>query len=139
MTSPDLFFVYGTLKKGYGNNRLLRTSEFLGEAVSCLPIFNMCCVGFPYLFVGGDSYVKGEIWRVTSDEVRQNLDWLEGYPTHYTRAVHEFVSPDYEGPFQQAVQAWVYLNPRSLDYDKSNRKVEPDANLVLEWGGRSRV
>lgn len=127
-------FVYGTLKQGYGNNVLLRKATFIGPAISLRPHFRMLDGGYPYLFTGGESFVSGELYSVTDPEFRR-LDGLEGYPTHYTREVHQFHTE------RLAVyDAWVYLNPRNDDYAKartnfySRQPVTPDENNTLTWG-----
>jgi len=83
-------FVYGTLKKGYGNNRLLETSEFIGNAVT-IKKFPMIGEGgaFPYMLdIEGDGFnVKGELWKVDEATLLYSLDSLEGYPGHYVRKV----------------------------------------------------
>lgn len=83
-------FVYGTLKRRYGNNCLLRTSEFVGEAATIEP---MCIydVGIPVVTLAKTAELKeyalpivGEVYRV-SDSVLSDLDILEGHPDLYTR------------------------------------------------------
>ena len=39
-------FVYGTLKRGYGNNRLLREATFIGPAISKSAMYRMYSTGF---------------------------------------------------------------------------------------------
>lgn len=79
-------FVYGTLKRGFGNNVLLRNSRYIGDFVSP-PIFEMFAVGqhggFP-LLTEGEYNILGEIWEV-DDETLRRLDGLEGVPHMYRR------------------------------------------------------
>ena len=78
----EYYFVYGTLKRGYGNNRILQqssTAQFVEEAVTA-PEFNLYHLGgFPGVTEGGDTAVHGEIWSVQDDETKRRLDMLEGY------------------------------------------------------------
>jgi gamma-glutamylcyclotransferase (GGCT)/AIG2-like uncharacterized protein YtfP len=126
-------FVYGTLKTGYGNNALLRRATFIGRATSLLPSFRMLDGGYPYLFTGGESFVSGELYSVTDPQFRR-LDGLEGYPTHYTREVHQFTSE-----LGNVYDAWVYLNPRHDDYVRAEstfygrQPVIPDETNTLTW------
>ena len=84
-------FVYGTLKRGYGNNALLSDAKYLGKAKT---ITNWLMIGdenmsFPYLLrpaTQGEKghQVEGEVYEV--DETTLNmLDYLEGVPAHYRR------------------------------------------------------
>lgn len=120
-------FVYGTLKQGYGNNLLLKGATFLGPAVSVNSEFSMTNVGFPYLILSGNSFVRGELYRIgLSAIVLQRTDRLEGYPHHYDRQIKQFV--DDNGTKHQA---WVYcVNP---SYNQSGTPVEPDENNILTW------
>ena len=74
-------FVYGTLKKGFGNNVLLQNSNFIGEGFVEADMFNFG--SFPVVSEGKGS-VKGEVYEV-NDSVFQSLDRLEGYPNFYDR------------------------------------------------------
>ena len=78
-----LVFVYGTLKRGYGNNILLRNSDFLGEDT----IEDHTLVleqAFPYMVESKGDKVRGEVYEVDERTVRL-LDSLEGYPHHYQK------------------------------------------------------
>jgi|SRR5882672_9920661 len=87
-----LLFVYGTLKKDYGNNRLLETSEFVGEGRT-RESFLMLRAGFPVLMREPRTEVHdrywlpaiGEVYRVNNPETWARLDRLEGIPDMYTR------------------------------------------------------
>jgi len=81
-------FVYGTLKKGGRNNKILGDSLFLGNAKTQLK-WTMIGNGysFPYVLennhkLGG--YIHGEAYHVTKETLGR-LDMLEGTPTHYRR------------------------------------------------------
>lgn len=79
------FFVYGTLKKGYGNNMILRDSVFLGRAVTLRPFFMRCC-GFPVVLHQPETApVYGEVYEVTDPHIERDLDRLEGVPHMYRR------------------------------------------------------
>jgi gamma-glutamylcyclotransferase (GGCT)/AIG2-like uncharacterized protein YtfP len=77
-------FVYGTLKRGWGNHRILEESNLLGECVTH-PNFTMVHLGgFPGVLMGGETAISGEVYEV--DELTMNrLDGLEGYPSFYNR------------------------------------------------------
>lgn len=85
-------FVYGTLKRGYGNNSLLSKSEFIGA--DTLKGYKMMSKGaFPAIFKTLDEYfrVYGEVYEV-DDSTLEILDYLEGVPNHYRRVTAETVS-----------------------------------------------
>lgn len=76
-------FVYGTLKSGYGNNRLLKTSTFLGEAVlpDHIAYYYGSIGSFPFVVKNKGTSVTGEVYEV-DQETLQSLDYLEGYREH---------------------------------------------------------
>lgn len=100
-------FVYGTLKRGYHNNRLLKDSKFLGAATSQSEAFVMWGRGFPFLAENNHGHaVRGEIY-VIDDEVLADCDRLEGHPDWYHREKRMFLCGD------KTVEAWIYLQPFS--------------------------
>lgn len=92
MSQKKFYFVYGTLKRGYGNHSLLEDSEFVGPAKT-LESFVMVSVGYPYLFRSTghpEKPVLGELYAVESSAVEQRLDWLEGIEhDHYFKETVE--------------------------------------------------
>jgi gamma-glutamylcyclotransferase (GGCT)/AIG2-like uncharacterized protein YtfP len=80
-------FVYGTLKRGYGNHHLLKNQLYLGKAKTKQ---KWAMVGngmpFPYvLSVNNLGYqVEGEVYMVDGLTLKA-LDRLEGVPTHYKK------------------------------------------------------
>src|SRR5216683_3259005 len=70
-------FVYGTLKGGIHNHRLLAHAKFIGHAITD-QAYRMVAGGFPIVLEGGDYAVKGEVYEV-DDAMLERLDQLEGY------------------------------------------------------------
>ena len=68
-------FVYGTLKKGFGNHHLLSDSTFIDDGYIKGHLDTIH--GLPALTVG-DSYVPGELYEVNEDKLKR-VDRLEGY------------------------------------------------------------
>jgi gamma-glutamylcyclotransferase (GGCT)/AIG2-like uncharacterized protein YtfP len=103
---PIRVFVYGTLKKGHGNHRLLAQSKFLGRCVLHGKHRLVSLGGFPGLVATpndeADRPVSGEVYQVT-EEVLQSLDFLEGHPRFYER---QKLSTPYKN-------AWAYYLPES--------------------------
>lgn len=86
-------FVYGTLKRGFGNNRLLADSLFLGEAIT-KPTYRLFdCGGFPALSkdIKSGYEVLGEIWDVIG-ETLELVDILEGVPFLFRRMKIEVIN-----------------------------------------------
>jgi len=79
-----LIFVYGTLRQGELNHRLLEGSKCLGT-VKTEPRFNLIDLQhFPGLIPGGNTSVTGELFTI-DDFTLHKLDRLEGHPTFYRR------------------------------------------------------
>lgn len=77
-------FVYGSLKRGYGNHHFLEKSMYQGNIVTH-PEYTMYSLGaFPAVVEGGDTSIHGEVYEVT-DSTMEALDFLEGYPSFYNR------------------------------------------------------
>lgn len=80
-----LVFVYGSLKAGFGNHRLLSSSEFVSTGeLDNAELYSLG--GFPAVIVGNDS-VSGEIYEVDEATLKA-LDALEGHPRFYKRETH---------------------------------------------------
>jgi gamma-glutamylcyclotransferase (GGCT)/AIG2-like uncharacterized protein YtfP len=118
-------FVYGTLKRGYGNNRAcLDGARFIGEATSASP-FGMRAAGFPVIWPDRFGHpVRGEVFEI-GDEHRQACDQLEGHPNFYRRMRRRFVLDG-----GKKITAWVYIfqGPRNGGF-----AVAPNASGQLEW------
>ncbi len=133
-----LVFVFGTLKRGYGNGeRYLSKAEFLGEAISVEGNYIMQDVGFPTLWqtpriTKKAGRVAGEIYRVNPEQLAA-CDRLENNGRMYTRVERTFA---YQNPKQGVnpekgegtTTAWVYL----WNLERKNRPIPPE-NGVLVW------
>ena len=97
-------FVYGTLKKGFSRNTVLKDSSFIGQ-VKTKPLFTMIdLVYFPGVLEIGNTSIYGELYRV-SDETLQYCDAIEGHPDFYKRI---------EIKLPNGITAWCYV----LDHAK---------------------
>lgn len=103
-----LVFVYGTLKQGFSNNRLLRNCRYKDATASGIELHNG--PGFPYA-MRGEGITYGELYEV-NDETLASLDALEGHPIFYNREL----TPVQAGG--TSCEAWVYLNQRAASYSK---------------------
>jgi gamma-glutamylcyclotransferase (GGCT)/AIG2-like uncharacterized protein YtfP len=99
--------VYGTLKRGYGNNRLLQTSNFVSECI--VPGYLLRNAGFPVAFPDQDSSLKGELWDIGDDlSTLSNLDRLESNGRMYQRTLVEAIHPA-ENPLREIMAAEMYV------------------------------
>jgi gamma-glutamylcyclotransferase (GGCT)/AIG2-like uncharacterized protein YtfP len=107
----NLFFVYGTLKLGYGNNRVLgNSSKFIGKGVTTnrYKVYN---IGFPLAcYSKKGKPMLGEIFEVTESSVVEALDRLEGQGRFYTRVKRLVKNIDF---FDQELLAWIYEIPEN--------------------------
>jgi gamma-glutamylcyclotransferase (GGCT)/AIG2-like uncharacterized protein YtfP len=137
MLEPDtniLVAVYGSLKKGFGNHRLLSDSFLLvrSECNTSDSSFTMGSLGsYPGVVEGGTDKIQVEIYMV-SPEVLLRLDRLEGHPSFYKRKVFEF-SCESEGG-DEKVSAWMYIYQDTLN----NRIKDKTLSGAITWRNGSR-
>jgi gamma-glutamylcyclotransferase (GGCT)/AIG2-like uncharacterized protein YtfP len=93
-----LVFVYGTLRSGHSNHRLLSGCRLIGPHTTA-PLYTMLNLGaYPGVVTDGRNAIVGEVYAVSPRRLVQ-LDRLEGYPRLYDRRL----IPTTYGP------AWMYL------------------------------
>ena len=81
-------FVYGTLRVGESNHRLLHGYSPLAT-VRTAPAFELVSLGaFPAMVRGGRTAILGEVYEVHGDTLA-DLDRLEGHPDFYRREAIE--------------------------------------------------
>lgn len=92
-------FVYGTLKRGHGNHRVLERggARFVGPDRIAGTMHDYGA--FPVVTLAGAGSVHGEVYEVTA-ETLQRLDILEGTPTFYQRT---------RVRMSTGSEAWVYV------------------------------
>ena len=130
-------FVYGSLKRGFGNHSLLAMSKFHGSHTTAEDCYHMNSLGaFPAVTTVSDDCengysISGELYTVDSATLRK-LDQLEGNGSFYTRKIVRLNSPVIK-------EAWIYLmsglDPKnSWDKYLSNRWVETDDDIgCQQW------
>lgn len=77
-------FVYGTLKRGFGNHRVMQ--EAGGVYVGDATMHNMKMIGMggiPCIDFGDGYEVKGEVYKVSNNKIHV-IDILEGFSEHRT-------------------------------------------------------
>ena len=101
-------FVYGTLKTGESNHRVMESAG--GELVDNVFVNGFTCINTPwYPYAVWDRNSKslhGELYKVPMSGLKQ-LDMLEGYPSLYNRdVVVAFGEGDNET--RKITLAWIY-------------------------------
>lgn len=129
-TGPQRVFVYGTLKRGYGNHTAyLQEAKYLGPAAVQGIMFHLG--GFPAINLSEEfSEIAGEVYEVCWDELL-DMDALEGVGRNFYDRVEVRVKP------HGAV--WTYIFPR--DRAAKEKLVIPSGvwegpnTLSVEWAG----
>ena len=77
----ELFFVYGTLKEGYGNHHYLNddTVKPLGQFQTEPKFTMLSCGGFPAVMCEGDTTIQGELYETENPDVIRRVYGLEGF------------------------------------------------------------
>jgi gamma-glutamylaminecyclotransferase len=104
----ELLAVYGTLRKGYNNHRLLHGAKFLGSGYT-KERHRMHGPTIPFVLEGDETGVGGkvrvEVYEVSKAQLEGPLDQLEGHPKMYTRRKTTILIDGKPG----AVEAWLYF------------------------------
>ena len=135
-TKKHQVFVYGTLKHGFWNNRLLENAEYVGNAlIEGLDLFSLG--GFPGV-VDGTGRVVGEVYMVDDLELK-HLDRLEGNGSFYTREQRNtllYQTPDGTDKNNYIGESWVYVLPnRHQERDRGDILPVERLNAVVWTGG----
>lgn len=130
MDNCNLFAVYGSLKKNYGNHSILSDSEFLGTGET-KEEYDMLSFGYYPGVINGDNKVQVEVYKVTDVKTLLSLDHLEGHPSFYER---EKVSIKLDSG--EDVVAWMYSIRKHKDYYSKERYQVKDEKGRLFWEQR---
>ena len=99
-------FVYGTLRNGYGNHRLIVGEQLVGNATT-IQKYHMTASGIPFVaHTPKTSHIFGEIYEVSEEKI-PSLDHLEGHPCWYKR---EAVPVRLDNG--ETTEAWLYFNDK---------------------------
>ena len=79
--------VYGSLRQGFGNHRLIEHCKLLSTEVVNIPYKMISLGGFPGLVPSDKDYeITIEIYEV-DDSAYKSVERLEGYPSFYNKAI----------------------------------------------------
>lgn len=136
-TTPFVF-VYGTLKKGYGNWRgLLSDQKYIGEGTT-KDRYVLGNVGFPFAFP--EEFVKdfidedmirpvlGDVFYVDNETTLRKLDFLEGEGSLYHRRLVQVET------LTRNYTCWMYHNLNPYDMSRCYQcEQTPEGDWV--WNG----
>lgn len=130
---PQNVFVYGSLKKGFGNHDFVADQNFLGSAKTSSSDYMMISLGaFPAVCPYPGAYkVTGEVYEVDPYTLHA-LDQLEGNGRLYNREQRDFILDS-----GRSVKAWVYLmniNVAKQLFSKNNTRassVQKDGDSLV--------
>ena len=129
--NPNTFlvFVYGSLKNGFPNNRLLTNSYFLAQTKTKENhYFMMSFGGFPGVYKTEEEcgkHISGEVYEVNRDTLNR-LDMLEGNGHFYTRKLISVEGFD--------VPVWMYMIPTTSSRHYHGRCVAiSDCGKTFVW------
>ena len=124
-------FVYGTLKRGHGNNALMRISEYHGPAMT-VPRYRMLEPSFPVVLDDPNGLqVAGEVYHV-NDWTLAELDRLEGVASGmYTRNVIEIVQLG--GRRRLLLSAYIYVGGERWALSRCPAYTRVNAAGALDW------
>lgn len=105
-------FVYGSLKKGFYNHRLLKESTFIGSGI--ISGYDLYDLGYYQGIKRGSGEVLGEIYEIDQETLKR-VDVLESEGYLYRRVP---VEAKIEG---DTVKAVTYVYNKSID---SSRRIE---------------
>jgi len=105
-------FVYGTLKCGESNHRLL-AGKYLNVRPAATHGLLFDLGFFPAAWLRGNRFIYGEVFEFEDvEEVLPSLDRLEGHPNHYRRVLVPIF--DSETLEADGTEAWAYEYHRKL-------------------------
>lgn len=84
----EFLFVYGSLKKGFDNHKLLeKSTKRLGKAttINKFGMFEDSFGNYPYLITKPISKIDGELYQINRKELLDEIDEFEGAPDYYQR------------------------------------------------------
>ncbi|MDZ7697722.1 MAG: gamma-glutamylcyclotransferase family protein [Deltaproteobacteria bacterium] len=111
MNEKSLVFLYGTLKRGFGNHHFLDGSRFLGKAITKKK-YALYVSGIPFVIENEPvSQISGEVYEVDEDTLAR-LDRLEGHPDWYCRKwINLIMERGSLNDVEKVNEAWIYFFP----------------------------
>jgi len=103
--NKNIILAYGSLKKGYGLNKVLKNSEYLGKARTTDNYTLIDGANFPFLIERNGKGAIGELYEVDAPTMLW-LDKIEGHPNFYERK--KILTTTENG---DKIEVWAYIHP----------------------------
>lgn len=98
-----LVAAYGTLREGYGNNRLIPEGCHIGLGKT-VEKYTMTSSGIPFVSKKPTTQIVVDVYSIDEDTLKR-LDRLEGHPDWYKREIIPILMNT-----SKVVNAWLYFN-----------------------------
>lgn len=126
MMLDRLYFVYGTLRKGYGNHILVKDMECIGEFTTKGVLYVQG--GLPFVDITKEGIVTGEIYRATGELSRyeMEMDRMEtssGYLKYIVVCTTKWLMPE------QTEHAYIYTIP--YVGQRADKLIEPSGDYSI--------
>jgi gamma-glutamylaminecyclotransferase len=110
---PIWVFVYGTLRKGHYNHKVMERAKgkYIGLGEISATMIDLGAYPAVCNIENTGDKVRGEIYEISSQDNLNHLDRLEGYPWMYSRDEVKVTIPD----FPDNIKAWVYHMPNIME------------------------
>lgn len=108
-----LVAVYGTLKQGQGNHRVMGKSKLLGTHVTEAKYTMYDNGGFPFVYNQGNTPITIEVYEVTDRETSDNINRLEGYSGTRDNPRNWYDTVDVDTPYGLA-EMFITKTPKNL-------------------------
>lgn len=107
--------VYGTLRKGYGNHRVLGNSKFIGSGRT-VDKYKLTANGIPFVNKNEPvSNVKVEVYSVTPEQL-PTVDALEGYdPKRHEESWYKRTPINVKLENGETIEASIYFSDRNAE------------------------
>lgn len=99
-----LVAAYGTLRKGYGNSRLVDKpdTKHIGTGIT-VEKYQMTASGIPFVNKTPDVNITVDLWEIDKERDLPSVDRLEGHPSFYKRELIDVKIND------TIYKAWLYF------------------------------
>lgn len=137
-----LLFVYGSLKKGFDNNKILSKAVYVSKAetIRKFAMYKSDDGNYPYLVKNKPLYrIPGEIYKIKQQDLMQKIDLFEGSPEYYLReriniktrsgnkrAFAYFYIDTKAKKHKEPIREW--LKPESFDIDAYYQSIVDEYN-----------
>lgn len=97
-----LIAAYGTLREGFGNNRLIPKGCHIGTGMT-MEKYTMKVSGIPYVSKKPTCNIVVDVYNIDENTLK-NLDRLEGHPEWYKRELIPVIVDN------KNLECWLYFN-----------------------------